>query len=227
MSLKATIKEISDAWSNYYIKKDDKLAPTVDKKHVVYKKFVDDIPNILRENLDKKIFSVEGSTGDGYITRSPWIATYDLSITDNVQEGFYVVYLFSADMKRVYLTIGFGATQFQDKYKKRDLMLENMKMTTNLFQNLFKNKIKNGLAISKPNLNSQKGTLQESYEYCTAFMYPGYNISNLPDDKKLIEDYKNILEIYREISLDSNSEQFETISETFMLLIEKSFLLIL
>lgn len=214
MSLTNIIQEISIGWQDYYKIKDDKRAPTVDKKHEIYKKFIEEFPNLLRENADKKIFEIEGSTGDGYITRSPWVATYDFSITDNVQEGFYVVYLFSVDMKRLYLTIGFGATQFEDKYKKRDLMLENMKMTTNLFQNLFKKKIKNGLIVGQPNLNSEKGTLQESYENCTAFMYPAYDLSKLPDDKKLIDDYKNILSIYREVSLDSNSEQFETISET-------------
>jgi hypothetical protein len=41
----------------------------------------------------------------------PWIAVLDLEVTSTAQEGLYVVYLYSADLARVYLSMNQGATQ--------------------------------------------------------------------------------------------------------------------
>ena len=45
----------------------------------------------------------------------PWVGLFDPAITDGAQHGFYIVYLFSADMKRVYLSINQGTTEVKDE----------------------------------------------------------------------------------------------------------------
>ena len=45
----------------------------------------------------------------------PWIAIMDPEVTTTTQTGYYVVYLFSVDMKRVYLSLNQGITFLKDE----------------------------------------------------------------------------------------------------------------
>ena len=56
-------------------------------------------------NLSDVNLEVKASCGAGVWTRYPWIAVFNSEITTTIQEGIYIVYLFSEDMKRLYLTI--------------------------------------------------------------------------------------------------------------------------
>lgn len=56
---------------------------------------------------------VKGSCGAGTWTRYPWIAIYNEKITTTIQRGVYIVYLFSEDMSRVYLTLNQGCTNLK------------------------------------------------------------------------------------------------------------------
>lgn len=47
----------------------------------------------------------------------PWLAILDPSITRSTQRGYYVVYLFSIDMKRVYLSLNQGMTELEQELK--------------------------------------------------------------------------------------------------------------
>jgi hypothetical protein len=48
----------------------------------------------------------------------PWIAILDRDVTTTAQEGLYVVYLYSADLTRVYLSMNQGATQHLNNAKE-------------------------------------------------------------------------------------------------------------
>ena len=62
------------------------------------------IANVLS---DPNLF-VKGSPGQGNWSDVPWISVFDPVVTDTATRGYYVVYLFSSDMERVYLVIGQG-----------------------------------------------------------------------------------------------------------------------
>lgn len=59
---------------------------------------------------------VKGSDGQGNVIRTPWIAVMDKEITTTATQGYYVVYLFEENLKRMYLEIGFGAYQFEQRF---------------------------------------------------------------------------------------------------------------
>jgi 5-methylcytosine-specific restriction protein A len=40
-------------------------------------------------------FDIQGSAGEGGWTHTPWVAFLDPTVTETLQEGFYVVYLMS------------------------------------------------------------------------------------------------------------------------------------
>jgi hypothetical protein len=50
---------------------------------------------------------------------APWIATFDTRITSSAAQGYYFVYLYSVDMKSLFLCFGLGTTQFNEAFVKK------------------------------------------------------------------------------------------------------------
>ena len=114
MSIRNLIGEIAQEWPEY------KALVKVEQAGRAYDLVVNKFPEQLEsiaENTDHLIF--RGSTGQGNITAAPWIATFDKRITDIATSGYYVIYLFSIDLQRLYLEFGFGTTQFKNHFKKK------------------------------------------------------------------------------------------------------------
>lgn len=55
-------------------------------------------------------FIIKASVGKGRITASPWIAILNKNITRTTREGIYVVFLFSEDLQKIYITLAQGVT---------------------------------------------------------------------------------------------------------------------
>lgn len=81
------------------------------------------VPDILRNEIERMepIFSnagfscsIKGSDSIGNKTVSPWVRIFDPIMSPSATEGWYVVIHFSSDGKRVYLTLGRGATILKD-----------------------------------------------------------------------------------------------------------------
>ncbi len=78
--------------------------------------FRQELPSLLgeylRDNPDfaQDNYQIKGSIGMGHWAKVPWLAVLDKEITTTTQEGVYVVYLFSEDMERLYLTLNQGVT---------------------------------------------------------------------------------------------------------------------
>lgn len=74
-----------------------------------------ELPVAVREALPspQDRYMIEGSAGAGQWTHTPWVAVLDPAITSTVQEGYYVVYLLSADGARLYLSLNQGCTRLQ------------------------------------------------------------------------------------------------------------------
>lgn len=58
---------------------------------------------------------VRGSVGQGNWATIPWIALLDTRLTNSVQQGVYIAYLFASDMSRVYLTLNQGVTDLSQR----------------------------------------------------------------------------------------------------------------
>ena len=73
------------------------------------------LPEFLEEKLSSNYkidnYIIKGSIGMGNWAKVPWLAIMNKDITTTTQEGVYVVYLFSQDMERVYLTFNQGVTR--------------------------------------------------------------------------------------------------------------------
>ncbi len=135
-------------------------------------------------NPDKFIY--KGSIGQGNWAYVPWLAILNKNITTTTQEGVYIVYLFSEDMRRLYLTLNQGVTKTANNRLKEikqelreDLYLEGLNTDDNI-----------DLA------ESGKGA---EYEAST-IAYLKYESADIKSGKvgesKLKEDLKQLLNIY-------------------------------
>ncbi len=74
-----------------------------------------DIPEELASHLsNKEAYIVDGSAGKGNWANCPWVAIFDINITDTATKGFYPAYLFNSNMNGVYLTLNHGITDIKD-----------------------------------------------------------------------------------------------------------------
>ena len=82
-----------------------------------------DIPKIIESHLIKigkaDLYTVKGSIGNGNLARVPWVGIFRNSITENAENGYYVVLLFSEDMSCCFLSLNQGVTAVEKLYTKK------------------------------------------------------------------------------------------------------------
>lgn len=163
----------------------------------------DKVPQMFRnfEFIDNSEFAIKGSYGNGNWTHTPWIAIYNEKITKTVQEGVYIVYLFSSDMQRVYLTLNQGCTKLKNSYGTKEAIKKMQELA-----NQIRSKV-DGRSFLKDN---DLSIGHELYEKGSVF-YKMYEKGKVPEDKQLIEDLERMMDIYKEyyqkfVDVDSEGE---------------------
>ncbi|WIV19091.1 DUF3578 domain-containing protein [Paenibacillus polygoni] len=151
------------------------------------------IPNKLMDLLSLgNEYLIEGSTGKGKWADIPWIAVMDRRITKTTQRGEYIVYLFSIDMKAVYLTLAQGVKNPpKDGYTKK---YEYLKKKTDEIRNLIPLE---GLHKDENIFLTDRSGLGRDYQVSTV-AYIKYERDDLPEDDELIQDLRNLVSNYNQ-----------------------------
>lgn len=131
-------------------------------------------------------YIIEGSVGKGNWATIPWIAIMDRRITTTTQQGVYIVYLFSDNMKSVYLALQFGVQEPKSKMKKH--------RAYEFFKEQAE-KIRAKLLLNGFQKDNHLHGIRPDYQAST-IAYVRYNYELLPDDEVLIADLKNMVENY-------------------------------
>ncbi|UDM80399.1 MrcB family domain-containing protein [Vagococcus fluvialis] len=148
------------------------------------------IPKKLEELLIDDNFYTKGSIGNGQFASVPWIAIMDKRITKSTTKGIYIVFLFSEDGEKVYLTLNQGVTYFDEKKYNRSLVKEASKKIYEALQN----------PKSQPvmiELNSST-KLGQGYEKTTISGYE-YSVNNIPSESRIVSDLGNLIKDYRQL----------------------------
>ncbi|MHA4217501.1 McrB family protein [Bacillus cereus] len=151
--------------------------------------------------IDDKQYLVTGSVGKGNWAAVPWIAIMDQSVTTSTKRGYYVVYLFSEDMKQLYLTIGQGVTETtkEEMQKIKEEIREQIHMSQ---------KVKKDDEIFLGTSSKAKG-----YANSTA-AYIAYDANKMPSEKELVEDLEEMLRYYEGfIAYKEKGTKYEMIYE--------------
>ncbi|CAM3905488.1 DUF3578 domain-containing protein [Cohnella lubricantis] len=157
-------------------------------------------------------FIVEGSVGKGNWATIPWIAIMDENITNTTQKGQYLVYLFSEDMKALYLSFAQGVTEPLKEGKKKaySYLGQVVKETRSILPLEGTRKDKDIFLTTN--------SLGEAYQESTIAYYK-YESHNLPTDEQIVADLKNMVDNYRLYAQKVEREDVEpedqmTVSET-------------
>ena len=121
--LKNSLLNFSENWASYLencekINEKGKKIYSNDGDHEAHKIFINDLPKYFKNILDEKKYYIKSSLGEGNVAFIPWLCIMHRDVTISAREGFYIAYLFSRNSKKLYLSIGLGATQFSDLYGK-------------------------------------------------------------------------------------------------------------
>lgn len=151
--------------------------------------------------IDHHQYVVTGSIGQGNWAAVPWLAIMNKDITKSTQSGYYIVYLFSEDMERLYLTLAQGVTK-TDK-EELDKIKEEIREQIHMSQ-----KVKKDDEIFLGTSSKAKG-----YANSTA-AYIAYDANKMPSEKELIEDLEEMLRYYEGfITYKEKGTKYEMIYE--------------
>lgn len=157
--------------------------------------------------LDKEQYEIKGSVGQGNWATVPWLAIMNKEVTTSTQRGYYIVYLFSDDMERLYLTLAQGVTESSKDQMQR--FNDEIRSNIDMDQDFIKD---NDIVLGSSNL-------AKKYELSTA-AYIAYS-KDLPSEEKLQHDLKRMLSNYeQQIEKSSANEKKEEEVEIEMIISE-------
>ncbi|PRD10970.1 restriction endonuclease [Bacillus sp. MYb56] len=151
--------------------------------------------------IDHNQYVVTGSVGQGNWAAVPWLAIMNKDITTSTQRGYYIVYLFSEDMERLYLTLAQGVTETtkEEMQKIKEEIREQIHMSQ---------KVKKDDEIFLGTSPKAKG-----YSNSTA-AYIAYDVNKMPSETELVEDLEEILRYYEGfIAYKEDGTKYEMIYE--------------
>jgi len=161
---------------------------------------------IAEANINQDKFLVAGSIGKGQFAEIPWIAIFNRKITESATKGIYIVYLYTADMKGIYLSLNQGYTYFRDKFGSKQAKVEIEKMAATLRELIF---IPENMKTFSIDLKATKSLGKGYMAGHIAGKY--YDLENMPGDDTLILDLLELINVYDEINLligNRTPEQF-------------------
>ncbi|WP_182007313.1 MrcB family domain-containing protein [Priestia aryabhattai] len=203
-----TIQKLVVNFRDYLIPHPNLGYAVTKKNHPVFEAIVKDLPSILERKLKNEKLSnlehikIKGSTGDGRVGESFWIAFLDERVTTTTTEGIYIVLLFDKNIDNVYLAIGSGT----EKSKLREI-----RSYTEIRRNHFSTLINDNNLVS--NFNTKEiylGDKERAKKYaasvCISKQYKvdQLNLNILSKDIAILNDlyYKYLFEVYMAEDLD-------------------------
>jgi 5-methylcytosine-specific restriction protein A len=119
IGMESLLKDVYDNYSSTRTKLGGKanLVGTPDQDALL-KKIPEVFTSYLQSRKISDLFKVKGSIGNGNIANVPWVGLFRTDVTENAENGFYIVLLFSEDMSSCYLSLNQGITAIEKLYTK-------------------------------------------------------------------------------------------------------------
>tara|TARA_Y100000994_G_scaffold122583_1_gene100649 strand:- start:140 stop:1372 length:1233 start_codon:yes stop_codon:yes gene_type:complete len=153
--LKKDILKFSTNWESYLEKCFQSNGGNQTKDEDVYKNFEFNIQEQITEIINSDKYIIKSSLGSGRVAATPYIGIINKSISNSVKEGIFLCYLFSRNCKCVYLSLGIGATQFEEQFKNKKKCAERISSAKNRFENTFLHLSPNK-TLEQINLNNEE-----------------------------------------------------------------------
>ena len=179
------------------------------KDHPLANYLRDFVPPAITEALGSNYYLCKGSPGQGNWADVPWIGIFDPTVTTSATRGYYVVYLFSADMQNISLALGQGTTIVREEFKR------NTHDALNRFAGLMRDRLPEARARFQGRNIDLRGrtTLAHDYEPATAISVT-YDATALPSERILRDNLKEMVRLYALLIARGGRDTFEdTVNE--------------
>lgn len=124
------------------------------------------------------------------------VAIFIENITKKASKGLYLVFLVKADLSGMYLSLNQGFTYFENKYGKKKSTKTRVKNTAIKIRNLLNTIPKESLIDIDLNCINDLGKGYEAGNIAAKY----YSIDNMPSDEELVNDIKDYIVSYKELS---------------------------
>jgi 5-methylcytosine-specific restriction protein A len=152
------------------------------------------IETYLNEHKLSHLFKVKGSIGNGNIARIPWIGVFRKDITENAENGYYIVLLFSENMNCCYLSLNQGVTAIEQLYTKRFALRKMREAASQAAKSL---EVDPEACYGAIDLAST-GDLGRAYE-AAAIVSFRYSSNTLPTEEEFFTHLGKLLKYYEEL----------------------------
>jgi len=227
MDLRNTFIQIRQNWEDYGELKVSTAGVSqivTNKNDPIHTVIKEDLPEQLAKfNSQKKASNkllYKGSTGKGQKNLAPWIATFHSDVTVSAKRGFYLVYLYSGDLKNLYLSVALGVTKFEEIFGRGKKSFAAMRsaasnkrnysnglLNQNLNERLMEQLINSDIDVARGHNNF----LHKAYGDGTIFSIE-YDLDELPSNEVLEEDYQQLLDLYISMASDLSSPDDEELA---------------
>ncbi|HEY2141393.1 MAG TPA: DUF3578 domain-containing protein [Solirubrobacteraceae bacterium] len=146
---------------------------------------------------DEVSYKTKGSAGAGNWAETPWVAVFDLSVTDTATRGHYLVYLFRADGTAVHLSLNQGTTAVFNTERRR--YKDALEAKASEYVSLLGLRAQDGLHLGPVGLGGGRPPLTPGYEAGNVAAIT-YGAGNIPDDAVLAEDLQRMLSLYSRLT---------------------------
>jgi len=167
------------------------------------------------------LYKVKGSIGQGNIARVPWVGIFREGVTDNAENGYYIVLLFAENMSRCYLSLNQGITAVERMYTKQFARRKMLEAAGEARTRLICDP---EAVLGKIDL-AATGDLARAYEAAAIVSFT-YSPDHLPSDQEFLSHLDELLEhyetLYREVGANLHSLFEVTEGEFQQVVLEKA-----
>lgn len=132
-------------------------------------------------------YIIEGSAGTSRFSQIPWVAVMNKSITTSKQNGIYLVYLFSSDSQRIYLSLNQDTKYLGSKKSKREIIELTGKLKEQYKSNI-------PYVVDMIDLTATTST-EKNYEHTNIYAIE-YAVDEMPTQNEMLDDLKSFLTEY-------------------------------
>ena len=183
----------------------DRERRTAFTENVFARQFKDDAPRAIAAALGREDLHIKASVGNSRWADVPWIGIFNPESTTSATSGVYVVYLFSRDLRAVYLCQGQGVTGVKEEFGagQREELLRRAQLMRSRVPEFDKSFTKGPIKLGGAS------PLAKSYDGAVAY-FRKYDAASLPPADELDSDLKEIVRAYDLLLARGGTDSVET-----------------
>ncbi|MDX3849151.1 MrcB family domain-containing protein [Streptomyces sp. AK02-01A] len=127
----------------------------------------------------------KGYGGQSTAAATPWVGVFNPEVNSNAGKGLYLAYIFSADLRQVWLTLQQGITHLEDRLGRGGARQEHLRRQATRLRRAVANRRRSGW-VDEPELRHEADR-PRAYE-AASVIARSYKLSDLPVESILRED---------------------------------------